>query len=147
MNGRLRPNSIRWFERLFAAALLLRLLNAYLSRANIRLQLEPLAQFWPRTALLALVAAGFLVPLVAAWLIARRANLIAAWFLAIWLCVDCAAFLVPLLRHRFVVGPITTIAFLVCAFNLASIATLTLRGSRRWLTKQRSAAEIAQDFA
>jgi hypothetical protein len=141
-----RPASIRWFELLFLVAYALRLLNIYLARAamSARIALQAERTSWPAT--IALFAFGILVPVLGAWLAARRANRVAAWLLVIWMILDVSAFAASILLHGTSFGPTTKVALLTCALYLASAIALFMPASRAWLARRRAPAETADDF-
>jgi hypothetical protein len=141
------PASILWFEYFFYAAFILRLVNAYLSRAGTMVRLELLAMTlsWPAT--IAVFALGFLLPLAGAWLTRYRANRIAAWLLLILMVLTILGFVANIVLRRFALGPVTMIGICTCVLYLACAVALMAPRSRKWLAKRPSTADLVDDFA
>lgn len=141
-----RPLSIIWFERLFAAALVARSVNLWLTwdtlKDMLRYELRDVPEFiglaTPIVALLLLAWLG--------WMVARRGSRIAAWTVALWMTLSILLFLRSIADEWRFWDRVTLSAAAVTLFWIAALIALVLEPSRRWLAGRPASSDLERDF-
>ena len=141
-----RPASIIWFERLFAAALVGRIVNIWLTwdtlKDMLRYELRGVPEFvglaTPIVALLLLAWLG--------WLVSRRGSRFAAGIIMVWITLSVLMFLGSIAEEwRFRDG-VTLSATAVTIFWIGALIAMLLKPSRRWLARRPALSDFERDF-
>ncbi len=145
--SRVLPGTMRVFEGLVLLTLALRAAQIVVNPEPWLYRIAAADRLTAPGVGMVLVALGPLVPAALGLWTSRRASRVTRFIFVVWVALLLAAYVLPILQYGFVFSVSAAFNITILLAYVGAVVLLFTPSSVQWFRRERSIAEIAEDFA